>query len=206
VSVPPDGSGTTNPFSASRVRPGAIPFHFSDQQSLDSLIERLESHHWWGQIVGPHGSGKSTLMASLRQTLADAGHGLVIVELHDRQRRLPVDWEQVRPAKSGKNVVVIVDGFEQLTRINRWRLKRHCRHKGQGLVVSTHQSVGLPTLYETQTSLETFACLVRSLMQDHPQLITAADVAECFSAGQDNMREMLFDLYDRYEQRRRNPR
>ena len=53
-----------NPFSAHRLRPGALPCLFSSGQSAESLLERLRAAGGRGQIVGPHGSGKSTLLAA----------------------------------------------------------------------------------------------------------------------------------------------
>ncbi len=56
-----------NPFSVHRIRPGAIPYLFSHEDSatdlaqLDRLIDRWKSNGYVGQIVGPHGCGKTTL-------------------------------------------------------------------------------------------------------------------------------------------------
>src|SRR3989442_1545921 len=47
---------TSNPFSTRFIRPGVIPFVFADGQSPETLVEQLRQHHWWGQIIGPHGS------------------------------------------------------------------------------------------------------------------------------------------------------
>ena len=46
---------------------------------------------WWGEILGPHGAGKSALLATLIPAVERAGRRPVLVELHDGQRRLPLD-------------------------------------------------------------------------------------------------------------------
>lgn len=62
---------TENPFSAHRIRPGAIPYLFSHEDNstditrLDHLIDCWKSSGYVGQIVGPHGCGKTTLAYSI---------------------------------------------------------------------------------------------------------------------------------------------
>ena len=60
-----DSSYAKNPFSTRHVRPGAIGYRFPAGKSAAVLIARLEKNDWQGQIVGPHGSGKSALVATL---------------------------------------------------------------------------------------------------------------------------------------------
>ena len=61
-----------NPFATRFVRPGAIPYRFAN-----GLVGRdrasLRQHDWRGEIVGPHGSGKSTLVQTLIPPLKEAG-------------------------------------------------------------------------------------------------------------------------------------
>ncbi len=59
----------SNPFSTRFVRPGALAYRFPPGESAATLVERLAASGWRGQIVGPHGSGKSTLVAALGETL-----------------------------------------------------------------------------------------------------------------------------------------
>lgn len=190
-----------NPFSASRVRPGAIPFRFAADQNAERLVDRLRRNAWWGQIIGPHGSGKSALLATLGQALQLAGQGTFIIELHDGQRRLPLDWKH--PPQWNASAVLIVDGYEQLNRWNRFRLKRFCRRNELGLLVTAHAPVGLPDLFHTAADLQAAQQIVEQLQRDRPSHVTAEDVAERFSHHGGNLRELLFDLYDLYERRRR---
>jgi hypothetical protein len=164
------------------------------------LVERLRQNQWQGQILGGHGSGKSALVAALVPAIERAGRQVVLIELHDAERRLPADWKQ--RADLSRPTVVIVDGCEQLAPWNRFRLKRFCRRLGLGLVVTTHRPLGLPDLFCTAVSPELAQEIVQSLLGHQRPLIGSEEVVQYMERHQGNLREVLFDLYDLYEQRR----
>jgi hypothetical protein len=189
-----------NPFSTRHVKPGAIAYLFPPGEDLTALVERLRRNAWWGQLVGPHGSGKSTLLATLLPMLELAGRRLLCFALHDGQRRLPLD-----PARSSAvdaSTIVIVDGYEQLSRWNRWRLKRLCRGRGWGLIVSSHADTGLPVLMHTTVEIDRAGAIVGRLLGAEQGLLGGDEIAQCFARHRGDMREMLMELYDRYEERR----
>mgnify|MGYP005840923067 FL=1 len=190
-------SAAENPFSASRVRPGAIGFRFPPGDCLASVIERLRQSGWRGQIVGPHGSGKSTLLAALVGEFAHNGPPVACVELHDRQRRLPEEFDLTRLSAG---TLVVVDGYEQLSLWSRLRLKAACRRHRLGLLATAHRDVGLPTLISTTTSVTLAQEVVRELLADRDCSIEIEQIAARFARHQGNLREVLFDLYDLYEQ------
>jgi hypothetical protein len=183
-----------NPFCTRRVRPGAIPFIFPTDQNVDSLIERLRQSGWRGQIIGPHGSGKSALLAALTPALERP----ITITLHDGQRRLPLDLR--RDPRLHPPVVLIVDGYEQLSYWSRWRLKQCCRRRRLGLLVTTHRRAGLPTLYQTAATPELARQIVADLLGDRDWPFTTDEVSQCLRRHGGNLREMLFDLYDLYQQ------
>ena len=195
-----DPASAENPFSTRHVRPGAIPYRFPAGQSTAGLVERLRNNHWRGQIVGPHGSGKSALVAALVAGIERAGRPTLLIELHDRQRRLPLSPGRMRGLALG--TVVVVDGYEQLALWRRLVLKRFCRRRGLGLVATSHESVGLPDLCRTTTSLPLAREIVEQLLGEDPSPVTPGEVNERFKLHRGNMREILFDLYDLYERRR----
>ncbi len=189
-----------NPFSTRCTRPGAIPFRFENGADATTLVGRLRSLGWRAQIVGPHGSGKSTLIAALRPALAAAGREVRLVGLHQGDRRLPIsadEWRQFTPATQ-----LIVDGYEQLGAFARWQVARRCRRQGCGLLVTTHADVGLATLFTTSPCLELAVALVRQLLPPCDDTIAEADIEAAWRANGGNLREMLFALYDLFEQRR----
>jgi len=166
------------------------------------LIDRLAQNNWWGAIIGPHGSGKSTLLATLLPVLEQAGRRPLLIALHDGQTQLPPGW---LPSDTAPETIIVVDGYEQLSLFSRWRLTRCCRRRGLGLLATAHGSVGLPQLVSTQADLKIAQRVVERLVSPLDGTITPSDVAECLPRHAGNLREMLFQLYDLYERRRRGP-
>lgn len=188
-----------NPFSTRHVKPGAIPYVFPAGENLGTLVARLRRNAWRGQLVGPHGSGKSTLLAALRPVLEHCGRRPLCVALHDGQRRLPLELEW--PSATDASTIAVVDGYEQLSRWNRWRLKRRCRARGWGLLVTSHRDAGLPDLLRTTIEVDRAVAIVGRLLAGAPGLIGAEEITQCFARHHGDMREMLMELYDRYEER-----
>lgn len=191
-----------NPFSSRYVRPGAIPFFFPEGGSLEDLIRPLEATEWRGQILGPHGSGKSALLAALIPAIHQHGRLPALYELHEGDRRLPEHFPPHCPPQ--RPVVVLVDGYEQLSRWGRLRLRRWCRQNKAGLIVTSHRSVGLPLLIRLQPSLELAQKIVQWLLRHSPVSIHAEEVAWAYQYQRGNLREMLFMLYDIWEQKFRH--
>lgn len=198
-------SRESNPFATCWTRPGAIPFQFPAGDSADELVARLAANGWWGEIVGPHGSGKSTLLEALKPKLRDAGFTIESIQLRDGQRRLPAEffkWASEMASNSqDAKTLLIVDGYEQLGWLARASLKRRCRRAGAGLLVTSHAPTGLPTLITLAPDLPLVEQLVAALCTRAPS-ITPADVTASHAAHGSNVRDIFFDLYDRYEQRR----
>jgi adenylate kinase len=190
-----------NPFLTRRVRPGAIPFLFPSGINPARLVARLRQLGWRGAVVGPHGSGKSTLLESLRPDLHLAGRRVVNVCLHDGERMLPRGILDVRP--SDRETVLMIDGYEQLSAWNRWRIERRCRRDGRGLLVTTHRPTRLPELYRTEVDGKLLERVVEHLLADRLRLITSAEVQRMFARHGENVRESLFALYDLHERRSR---
>ena len=164
-------------------------------------MRRLAEGGWTGQIVGPHGSGKSTLLASLRAALHDAGRRTHLVVLHDGRRRMPPeDWPPAEPLCG--NTVVLVDGYEQLSRISRASLRRACRNAQCGLIATCHASVGLPELFHTTSDAQVVSRVVRQLLSGHSMKVNDVQLRRMLAEHDQNVRELLFALYDRFEQQR----
>jgi hypothetical protein len=193
-----------NPFATCRVRPGAVPFFFRDGDCAAALMLRLRASRWFGQVIGPHGTGKSTLLAALRPHLEDAGCDPLWIVRHQGERVVP---EDVGPAlcearREGRARLLVIDGYEQLGWWPAWRVRRLCRDGGHGLLVTAHRDVGLPELYRTCVSPEAARRVVAHLTTAAVRTVTDAEVEACLAARAGDLREALFDLYDLHERRR----
>jgi hypothetical protein len=190
----------SNPFSTCRTRPGALPFLFRAGEDAETLVARLRRNGWRGEIIGPHGTGKSALLSALVPAVERAGQRPLRITLQDGQRRLPPDVK--RELRLRPPTLLVVDGYEQLGRWSRFRLRRLCRRRGLGLLITAHGSAGLPELFRTAANAELFPRIVEQLLAGEPCPWNNSDLAERLARHAGNLREALFELYDVYEQRR----
>jgi hypothetical protein len=86
------------------------------------------------------------------------------------------------------------------------RLKRHCRRQAAGLLVTSHAPTGLPTLITLAPDRLLIDRLIADLCAGVSTAVTPNDVAASHACHGSNVREILFDLYDRHERLRRMPR
>jgi len=189
---------TSNPFATRFIAPGALAFLFPAGESAESVVQRLKKNGWWGQIIGPHGSGKSTLIATLGPALAAAGREVILLAVRGGQPPPPLPAHD----QIGSHTQIIVDGYEQLGFWRRLRLKWLARRAGAGLLVTAHVGVGLPALYETKAELKVVQEVVARLTAGSDIPLAPEDVSSALAAAKGNVREALFQLYDTFEQRR----
>jgi hypothetical protein len=158
-----------------------------------------------GAVHGPHGSGKSALLATLLPALRAAGYVPWQVALHDGQRTLAAeDWRTLRGLPAGS--VVAIDGYEQLGRLARWRVRWRCRRRGHGLLVTAHGPAGLPVLVRTEVS-PALARRVIARLRPGVEAPAESELSGRLRAWGGNLREVLFELYDEHERaRRQGPR
>lgn len=219
---PLDSPPRSNPFASRRVRPGAIPFEFPRGLDAAKLVARFAELGCHAAIVGPHGAGKSTLLASLLPELERRGCMLLSIALHDGQRRLPGDFLAPLSAirmpvgrRDGSTYVpkaiVVVDGYEQLSLWNRWRLRRRCRSASAGLLLTAHRPTTLPTLFHTAADFDLAVRIVDRLSAaaGNPEgsdsvvgMIGRDALHGIWLRHRGNFRETLFELYDIFERKR----
>jgi hypothetical protein len=197
-----DGA-VSNPFATRFIRPGAIPYYFAQRQDARGLVNDLKMHGWRGAIVGPHGSGKSTLLVALVPALVAAGRNPALTTLRDKQRWLP------RCSPRGwlldEKSILIIDGYEQLNRVSRAMLWFQQRVRGFGLLVTAHTDIGYPTIARTQGELAVLHRLIDEELPRDARSIARDEINRAFERRGGNLREALFDLYDLFERRERQP-
>lgn len=196
--MPP--SRHANPFATCWTRPDAMTFQFGDDQSAQSLVEKLALQRWWGAIIGPHGSGKSNLLETLKPRLRAVGSIVHTMTLQNGQRRLPRGLlSLIQPQTHVGAAIVIVDGYEQLGWLERMRLAHRCRRTKCGLLITAHRPTPIPLLIRLAPDERLVQRVVAKLIGQASTRVTPADVAASHACHGSNVREILFDLYDRHE-------
>lgn len=194
-----------NPFSTRYLRPDAREYLFPDGGDVEALVARLREFAWWGQITGGHGCGKSTLVQTLLPGLRAAGRA---IEFRAFRRRAAFEpkrpwfdgWPRVPSIAWTRQTQMVIDGYEQLGWWTRIRLKRLCRQRGAGLLVTAHGDYGLPQLWHAPSSLELTRRIAQRLLGGRDAAwLAGVPLDALFELHRGNVREVLFELYDLYE-------
>jgi energy-coupling factor transporter ATP-binding protein EcfA2 len=191
----------SNPFSTRFTRPGRIGPRDDAGQcvDVDRLLERLQDLGGTAAIVGPHGSGKSTLLVHLAEAIERRGGQSPRIRLHS-WRDASAAWTAIRQSAAGGTVCI--DSWECIGQPTRILLRVAARLSGCGLVVTAHRGAGMPELIRCGTSARLLHAIVRSLPDHtgwHGTLIREADIEAAFVKHGGNLRESLYELYDRFE-------
>lgn len=185
-----------NPFASCWTRPGSLPFLADAGVCPTQVLDAWRAHGCRGQIVGPHGVGKSTLVAAVGERLVERG---------DQPR-----WITLRAGESSPRALLrvsisersplLLDGLEQLTAWGARRVLRRCTRRGAGLLATTHRAVhGLPVLASLAPTLSLTLRLFDELTRDRPTPITTAMAAHAFAESGGDVRATWFRLYDLHE-------
>ena len=210
----------SNPFCTRMVRPGSVEYRFCDKATgtptaddarsgYDEIVASLQSHRF-GVIVGAHGSGKTTLIHSLRTVLRDAFADVEDVQLsgppsvatlarcqHARRVAKQMYSRQNRLPRGG---LLVVDGAEQLSRPGLAWLLRKAKRRGQAVLATSHWPVrGMTVLHETEVTGALVSSLTESLLAEASPKV--AKIVRTELGRQDwstltNVRDLWFELYD----------
>lgn len=193
-------SERVNPFATRYTHPGRIAFRFGADdhhgpRHLTEMVDQLLVGPRESQIIGPHGSGKSTLVVALEAELQRRGHQVVVCTLRNGQRVLPKAAIDLRRSA---DMMVVIDGYEQLSGWQRWKLRRRCRRCDARLLVTAHRDLGWHTVWRTRPSEALLHAIVTDLTDGGPPGCrpSEAEIQEAFASHDGNLRESLFQLYD----------
>lgn len=192
-----------NPFATRHVRPGKVrPLMASGMiRDLPALVASIEAAGGNAAIIGPHGTGKSTLLVAIAAELAADDRLAGFVQFRCR-RDLLAGLRLVGQARRGSTACL--DGWERLGWAGRAGVRLLARLLGCRLVVTSHRPAGLGLSVLTAGSLPLLEAIVAAL-PDHGGLIRRPDIAAAYVRHGGNLRESLADLYDRFEHRVRQP-
>jgi len=203
----------SNPFSTRFTRPGALHF-VGDVNLIDSAVLLYHNHRFIGQIVGPHGCGKTSLSCAIEGKCRTTFQSIRHVTLRQTGRffslrnsasdKLFAKMPWVQPTgnddnKCDRKELLIIDGIESLSFLQRWVLIATCRRRGIGLLLTTHRRLArIPVIASLQSNLDTFREIVAVL--DPNLTVDPAGLAKTFSNNGGNIRESLMELYDQFEE------
>ncbi len=199
----------TNPFATRFIQPGAIAYKRFDGGSVAELAQRfLELSSKRGSIVGPHGSGKSTLISSLVQEFKSHRPDLKIHQLRFSSNESTASSLNCSLRGWRHSEIVILDGYEQLTVWSKikvaWTARIHSIH----VLATAHQSISrFETLWETSVSETSSQWVVEQLLadrgglEDPSELLKSEEWVNSRAKHGQNLRESLFDMYDWWQRR-----
>jgi energy-coupling factor transporter ATP-binding protein EcfA2 len=207
-----------NPFATRFVRPDQNRYRFTVDPLAEShqfaaflsqLFELLRRHRR-AAIVGPHGTGKTTLLRSIDSSLHDQFERVTTLglssERHHSHRELitAIDSACDTPLTSQ---CLVVDGFEQLRWWDRTILVREIlKRPGVSLIVTSHRRHWrVPVCWQTQWNDELSRLLTHEKLRQVPDDLRIA-IWQRFENrlgrqenSSRNLRDLWFMMYDDYE-------
>ncbi len=195
----------SNPYSTRFTKPGAIPFLYPERLSRSIVLEGLRASGWQAEIAGPHGSGKSTLVKDLLPALKQRFQLINQVTVRvDSLQRWDIDWTVIsNQSRMIQEKLIIIDGVERLSRVKRWLISQVCRQRKIGLLATVHRPrYWLPTIAVIDPQRKTFLRIAEQLQQDCTIKLNVGEIESAFELANQNCREALMALYDRYERAR----
>lgn len=182
-----------NPFRADRVL--SLPYRLAGT-SWEALLDRLAALDFRASIVGPEGSGKTTLQEELERRLQQRGASTRWLRLRSADRRDALRLTRQLLDAAKPEDVLLVDGAEQLSA---WAWRRFARRAGaqRGLIITTHRPGRLPTLVECRASPELLHELVKEVLGGS-DVSACGDLTALFHRHHGNLRLCLRELYDRH--------
>ncbi|MEM9368356.1 MAG: ATP-binding protein [Planctomycetota bacterium] len=174
----------TNPFATRYVRPGALAYRFGvdrpDRDCLRELANRLRDRGG-GSILGPHGTGKSTLLHNLHEHYEQRGAVVLHFRLtggntKHRWRQQAGLWKDLTQSyrvhrdlpsqRLSFQLVVMIDGAEQLSPVGWYAIRQRCRYAGSPLIATAHRRLaGLICQHRTEVNPSVLQEVANCLLQ-----------------------------------------
>lgn len=161
-------------------------------------LEALVDHALQAQcscLLGPKGTGKTTLLEDLEPLLQQRGFTAhwcrLTLDSSSRERSHAI----AQLKQIGPNQVCLFDGAEVL---NFWQWRRVCRSartNGATLIATLHRKRGVPILLRTQPNWPLVHQFVRELSAEHYNDELRDQAEQAFEISRGNMREVFRACY-----------
>lgn len=181
-----------NPFCADAVE--SLAFRLPGGLTWDALIAKLEGSKWIGSIVGPHGSGKTTMLEQLAPRLEKRGLRPHFCRLTTESTQADKDALLAGVRELRAPDILLLDGAEQLS-TRQWLPLRVAVDSLAGCVVTLHRTGRLPILVQTETTPALLAELISELTGGSS--LPPGETANLLMRHRGNVRECFRELYDR---------
>jgi ATPase subunit of ABC transporter with duplicated ATPase domains len=180
-----------NPFKTDSVL--GVRYRLRDR-TWEELFERLKKLNYRAAIIGPHGTGKTTLLEEMEPRLAARGFRVIHLRLDRETRSFEQGFLRRLFTILGERDVILFDGAEQMSRLG-WQLFKIRSKRAAGLVITSHRRGMLPTLMECATSSELLREIIRELLGGEARC-EMTDKLHTKHGG--NLRDALREMYDLY--------
>lgn len=182
-----------NPFRSERIERIPIRVKGATVEELATRAVGLRAC----AIVGPEGTGKTTLLEALAARFEGRGFEVQLVRV--RPESLGSGLCDL-PWGEGKRALLL-DGLEGVGRRARPLLSELVRRTDL-LVATAHRAGSLPTLIEVRTSPALLEELVRELVEEEAFGGVRSELPDLLRRHRGNIRECFRVLYDRWAERR----
>ena len=179
-----------NPFRTERVL--RVRYRLRDE-TMNDLLGRLRAFEYRASIVGPKGTGKTTLLEDLGVALSAIGFEVRLLRLDDRMGSFSRGFLKQFFDQLTQRDLILFDGAERLNRFEWHRFKLRSKKAG-GLIVTSHGKGLLPTLKECSTSPELLDGIIAELLNTESPAIRPSNV-ELYRRHKGNLREALREMY-----------
>lgn len=224
---------TVNPFAVSRIGLAQLDFVEANAGFVDLVVKQLRGTNWRGQIIGPHGSGKTTLTIALAKSLAGQFQRISWLVLHpgrwwlaaprcrvqlaarsdtDGKRLEFLEFRSEEPdglitkrlQQLATSELCFIDGVDQLSAS--WQRKLIQAAGNQSVVWTCHKRLpdDLPLIAELRPDVNVFRKLVVKLLDNAGQSLEQSLIDKAFEQSDGDFRLAFGRLYDAWEAAKRS--
>jgi len=181
-----------NPFASHRIE--ALAYRFTADDDWDKLLGRLEATAWRGAIVGPHGAGKTAVLAQLEPLLMARGYKPRRVTLRAPDHASERQEALASIATMRAPDFLMLDGAEMLT-TRQWLSLQSTAAVCAGCLITQHRTGRLSTVLTCEVTPALLDGLVHELCD---AWLPDGEAQRLFSRHHGNLRECFGELYDRW--------